>query len=82
MLESPTVNLETHTVIAYEHQSYAGKGQWVPDPKMPWVGPNKETSPPPDEIELPDQDWTWVTNWRFEAKVPEKKTDRHGWEYG
>lgn len=78
---SQAEGLETWTVSIYEQQSYAGKGEWVGDPKAPWLTSEKEPSPPPDEIMLPDADWTWVSNWKYEVKVDLGLTDRRGWEY-
>lgn len=73
------LELEACTDSVYEYESYAGKGEWVSDPKTPWVTADKAPSSPPDEILLPDTDWTWVSNWKYEVK--QNCTDRHGWEY-
>jgi hypothetical protein len=77
--------LETCTENIYEHQIYAGKGEWSTDVKGPWLSAPPEgrgsVCHPPDEVNLPDADWTWTSNWRFETKTEQHLTDRHGWEY-
>lgn len=65
----------------YEYQKYDGKcGRWVVDEKNPWLTEDRRPTYPPDEFPLPDSDWSWVTNWKYEVK--QNCTDREGWEYG
>lgn len=79
LISEADAKLETCPVALYEYQIYAGKGEWSMDPKMPWLCVDLTPSVPPDEINLPDSDWSWISNWKYDVR--QNFTDRHGWEY-
>jgi hypothetical protein len=70
---------ETCAIEIWENQIYQQK-QWVPYPESPFsMKPSLIPCKPLEEIQLPNSDWAWVSNWKI-SKMP-GATDGSGWEY-
>ncbi len=63
----------------YELEMYVSS-TWVTDPNKAWTTVDFQTpSRPPDEVQLPGEEWTWASNWRIDKNPG--CTDADGWEY-
>jgi hypothetical protein len=72
---------ESCAIEVYENECYDRKrGGWAPHKEFPYFMKATQTPCKPlDEIDLPDDEWQWATNWKI-TKMP-GVTDADGWEY-
>ena len=71
---------ESRVIEIFEVQSYSRSAKWQPHSDVPWA-----TKEPPEpclpllEITLPNNEWSWASEWVIDKKPG--ATDEDGWEY-